>query len=65
MLKFHVDLHSIDPEDGSQDVKFSTIVTAEDEEGAKQEAKSVLKKEKPELNPPNTWAWSVFEFPLG
>jgi len=65
MLKFHVDLHSVDPEDGSHDVKFSTIVNAENEEGAKQEAEAALKKEKPELSPPDSWQWSVYEFPLG
>ena len=65
MLKFHADLHSVDPEDGSEDVKFATIVNAEDAEGAMQEAKSMLKKEKPDLNPPDSWAWSIYEFPLG
>jgi len=65
MLKFHVDLHSVDPEDGSEDVKFSTIVNAENAEGAKQEAQSILKKEQPDLNPPDSWVWSIYEFPLG
>jgi len=65
MLKFHVDLYSIDPNDGSHDIKFSAIVNADDVEGAEKEAKSALKKAKPELSPPNSWAWSIYEFPLG
>jgi hypothetical protein len=65
MLKFHVDLHTTNPEDGSQDVKFHTIVNAETVEGAQQEALAVMKKEQPALNPKPDWEWSIYEFPLG
>jgi len=65
MLKFHVDLHSTNPEDNSQDVKFHTIVNAENSNNAKQEALAVMQKEQPELKTEPDWQWSIYEFPMG
>jgi hypothetical protein len=65
MLKFHVDLHTVNSEGTSDQVKFSSIVNAENAENAKKEALSLLKKEQPELTPPDAWQWSIYEFPLG
>lgn len=61
MLKFHVDLHTNDP----QDVKFHTIVDAETAEGAKLLAEAVMQQEKPNLEVKPHWEWSIYEFPLG
>lgn len=65
MLKFHVDLHTINPENNTQDIKFHTIVDAENAESAQQLAMTVLEKEHPGLNPCASWEWSVYEFPMG
>jgi len=65
MLKFHVDLHSTNPEDNSQDVKFHAIVNAENSHNAKQEALVVMQKEQPELKAEADWQWSIYEFPMG
>lgn len=65
MLKFHVDLHSTDPEDGSQDVKFHVIVDAEDSDSAKEKAIAAMQSESPALTPEPDWEWSIYEFPLG
>lgn len=65
MLKFHVDLHTVNSEGESDEVKFSSIVNAENSESAKQQALSQLKKEQPELTPPDAWQWTIYEFPLG
>lgn len=65
MLKFHVDLHSTNPKDDSQDVKFHAIVNAENTASAKQEALAVMQKEQPELKADPSWQWSIYEFPLG
>jgi len=65
MLKFHVDLHSSNPDDDSPDVKFHVIVDAENSDAAKQKAISTMQKEQPDLNPEPGWEWSIYEFPLG
>lgn len=65
MLKFHVDLYSINPEDGSQDVKFHVIVDAEDSNDAKEKAIAVMKIKKPDIALSPDWEWSIYEFPLG
>jgi|GEM_PF-1843838 len=65
MLKFHVDLHSTNPDDDSQDVKFHAIVNAENIASAKQEALAVMQNEQPELKADPSWQWSIYEFPLG
>ena len=65
MLKFHVDLHSTNPDDGSQDVKFHAIVDAENSDAAKQQAIATMQKEQPALKPEAEWEWSIYEFPLG
>ena len=65
MLKFHVDLHTINSEGEPDEVKFSSIVDAESAENAKKEAQSRLSKEQPELALPDAWQWSIYEFPLG
>jgi len=65
MLKFHVDLHTSNPENDTQDIKFHTIVDAENADSAKQLAMTILEKEQPGLIPPVSWEWSIYEFPLG
>lgn len=44
MLKFHVDLQSVNSQRESEDVKFTTIVSAQDADAAKQKAQSLLKE---------------------
>lgn len=63
MLKFHVDLQSVNAQGESEDVKFKTIVSAESAEAAEQKAQSVLKKEQPELTIHKDWQWAIFEMP--
>jgi len=65
MLKFHVDLHSTNPDNNSQDVKYHVIVDAENSDTAKQKAISSMQKEQPDLKPEPDWEWSTYEFPMG
>lgn len=65
MLKFHVDLHSTNPDDGSQDVKYHAIVDAETPDAAKQQAMHRMQQEQPDMTPQPDWEWSIYEFPLG
>lgn len=65
MLKFHVDLHSSNPDQDSHDVKFHAIVDAETAADARQRAIEKIKKEQPDMIIKPHWEWEIYEIPLG
>lgn len=61
MPQFRVDLFSIDSEDESRDIQFSTLVDATLNEDAVVKAKAVQRKERPAIHPADTWAWTAYK----
>ena len=59
--RYRVYLETIDPNNEEQDIHYSTLVEATDENKAIEIAKGRQREENPKLSPGKTWAWSVYK----
>lgn len=60
MPQYKVALESIDRQDETKDINFSTFVVADSSDEAIEKAKVIQKTEK-DINPADTWFWSAYE----
>lgn len=60
MPQYKVALESIDRQDETKDIHFSTFVVAASSDEAIEKAKLIQKAEKA-INPADTWLWSAYE----
>lgn len=61
MKKFKVELLSIDRTNETKDIQYTTFVEAENKDGAISRAKDNQKKDRPDINPADTWFWCAYE----
>ena len=61
MPQYRVELSTINTEDESKDIGFSTLVVADNRQDAISKAKEIQQQERPELHPSKVWAWSSYE----
>jgi len=59
--RYRVHLETIDPNNEEQDIHYSTLVEATDENKAIEIAKGRQREENPKLSPGKTWTWSVYK----
>lgn len=60
MPQYKVTLESIDRQDETKDIQFSTFVVADSRDEAIEKAKVIQKAEK-NINPADAWCWSAYE----
>ncbi|MCF6255036.1 MAG: hypothetical protein L3J98_09895 [Gammaproteobacteria bacterium] len=59
--KYRVHLETIDPDNEEQDIHYSTLVEATNENEAIEIAKDRQGEESPELPRSKTWAWHAYK----
>ena len=59
-IKYQVDLATINPMNDEKDIRYSTLVEAQDEKEAINIAKNKQNQERPDLHPSKVWSWSAY-----